>query len=49
MDIDIAYGYEPIPVEKAKSDKHISTVLAQITSKYDVLIRSSTLDKVEAL
>lgn len=49
LDIDIAYGYEPIPVEKAKSDKNVGNVLAQITNKYDSLIRSSTLDKVEAL
>ena len=49
LDIDIAYGYEPIPVEKAKSDKNVGSVLAQIANKYESLVRSSTLDKVEAL
>lgn len=49
LDIDIAYGYETIPVEKAKSDKNVGSVLSQISSKYQSLVRSSTLDKVEAL
>lgn len=49
LDIDIAYGYETIAIEAAKSDKNVGSVLAQISSKYEALVRSSALDNVEAL
>jgi hypothetical protein len=47
LDVDIAFGYEAIDTQT--TDANVAKVLAQITSKYEPLIRGSTLDKVESL
>lgn len=47
FDVDIAYGYEN--VDKETSDPNVAKVLAQITAKYEPIIKGSSLDKVESL
>lgn len=47
FDVDIAYGYEN--VDKETSDPQVAKVLAQITAKYEPIVKGSSLDKVESL
>jgi hypothetical protein len=47
IDADIAFGYQN--VDTYTSDPNVAKVIAQITGKYEPLIKGSALDKVESL
>ena len=49
LDVDIAYGYETVPLSQVETDTNLQVILSQINSKYSQLTKGKSLQTIELM
>jgi len=49
IDVDIAYGYENIDLNRISADKNVQSIISQINMKYATLMKNKALESIEVL